>query len=154
MMVRFSAKSASRAMMTAVLSASTGTSAFIHLTPSLTVDYCSFSKASQVFRFSTVVEGTQQQKASDAPKVLRMSGSDDDDGEQPITDGEEEPFPFKSSTVKMDDGGSDLTDRFKYKVHALMGDYNPKDGVADDERQDGHIFNGEKTAYSFCMYVS
>jgi len=48
-------------------------------------------------------------------------------------------FETDCSTVRIDDGGSDLTNRFKYKVHALMGDYDPTDGVADDEYQDGNI---------------
>jgi hypothetical protein len=150
MMVRFSAKSASRAM-TAVLSASTGT-AFLHLTTSLSTDCSSSSKAAQVFQFSTVVEGTQQQKGVAPPRVLQMSGSDDDEGEQQPTtaEGEEEP-PIFETTVKIDDGGSDLTDRFKYKVHALMGDYDAKDGAVDDERQDGHIFDGEKRYPCVCM---
>lgn len=43
------------------------------------------------------------------------------------------------AAVTMDDGGSDLTDRFKYKVHALMGDYDPPSGAVDDENQTGNI---------------
>eukprot|EP00577_Skeletonema_sp_RCC1716_P022927 CAMPEP_0113415890 /NCGR_PEP_ID=MMETSP0013_2-20120614/24819_1 /TAXON_ID=2843 ORGANISM="Skeletonema costatum, Strain 1716" /NCGR_SAMPLE_ID=MMETSP0013_2 /ASSEMBLY_ACC=CAM_ASM_000158 /LENGTH=129 /DNA_ID=CAMNT_0000302899 /DNA_START=218 /DNA_END=607 /DNA_ORIENTATION=+ /assembly_acc=CAM_ASM_000158 len=39
----------------------------------------------------------------------------------------------------MDDGGSDLTDRFKYKVHALMGTYDLPEGKVDDENQTGNI---------------
>ena len=39
------------------------------------------------------------------------------------------------------DNDDDLTDRFKYKVHALMGTYDPVDGVQDDEYQDGNIMN-------------
>ena len=46
--------------------------------------------------------------------------------------GEEE--PIIKSTVKIDDHGSDLTNRFKYKVNALMGVFDPANGV-DDERQ-------------------
>ncbi len=34
---------------------------------------------------------------------------------------------------------NDMTDRFKYKVHALMGDYDPAEGMVDDEGQDGNI---------------
>ena len=37
---------------------------------------------------------------------------------------------------------SDMTDRFKYQVNALMGTYDPMNGV-DDERQDGNILQGE-----------
>jgi len=33
----------------------------------------------------------------------------------------------------------DLTDRFKYKVHALMGSFDPPEGTIDDETQDGNI---------------
>lgn len=38
---------------------------------------------------------------------------------------------------------SDMTDRFKYKVNALMGTYDPQNGI-DDERQDGNILQGER----------
>lgn len=50
--------------------------------------------------------------------------------------------------VKIDDGGSNLTDRFKYKVNALMGVFDPQGG-ADDERQDGNILNGKPHPASF-----
>mmetsp|Transcript_31463 Transcript_31463/g.63458 ORF Transcript_31463/g.63458 Transcript_31463/m.63458 type:complete len:194 (-) Transcript_31463:90-671(-) len=43
------------------------------------------------------------------------------------------------ASVTMDDGGSDLTDRFKYKVHALMGTYDLPEGKVDDENQTGNI---------------
>ena len=43
-----------------------------------------------------------------------------------------------SSTADMDDVNA-MTDRFKYKVHALMGDYDPVDSVRDDEYQNGNI---------------
>lgn len=48
------------------------------------------------------------------------------------------------ATVKIDDGGSNLTDRFKYKVNALMGVFDPQDGV-DDERQEGNILQAMLT---------
>ena len=48
--------------------------------------------------------------------------------------------PIAEAVVKIDDGGSDLTNRFKYKVNALMGVFDPQDGV-DDERQEGNILN-------------
>jgi putative lipoic acid-binding regulatory protein len=44
------------------------------------------------------------------------------------------------ATVRMDDGGSDLTDRFKYKVNALMGVFDPLTGD-DTEHVDGNILN-------------
>jgi putative lipoic acid-binding regulatory protein len=43
------------------------------------------------------------------------------------------------STVKIDDGGSDLTDRFKYKVNALMGVFDPPSN--DNEQTNGNILN-------------
>lgn len=48
--------------------------------------------------------------------------------------------PILESVIRMDDGGSDLTDRFKYKVNALMGVFDPQAGE-DDERQSGNILN-------------
>ena len=48
--------------------------------------------------------------------------------------------PVYETVVRMDDGGSDLTERFKYKVNALMGVFDPQSGV-DDERQSGNIMN-------------
>lgn len=36
----------------------------------------------------------------------------------------------------------DMSDRFKYKVNALLGTYDPQNR-ADDERQDGNILEGE-----------
>ena len=58
-----------------------------------------------------------------------------------------------TSVVKIDDGGSNLTDRFKYKVHALMGTYDPPPSVGpDDENQSGNILNAMLTfpvRYSF-----
>ena len=57
------------------------------------------------------------------------STSDGGNGDEPS---------FTTGQVTVDDGGSDLTDRFKYKVNALMGTYDPKVG-ADDEKQFGNI---------------
>ena len=53
-----------------------------------------------------------------------------------------------------DDGGSDLTDRFKYKVHALMGTYDTPLGVVDDENQTGNILDKMlqfPTTYTFSV---
>jgi len=52
---------------------------------------------------------------------------------------------MEESTIKIDDGGSNLTDRFKYKVHALMGTYDPGEGAVDDEGQDGNILKAMLT---------
>jgi putative lipoic acid-binding regulatory protein len=64
-------------------------------------------------------------------------------------EGAEEDSITESATVGMDedgsvfrinDGGSKLTDRFKYKVHALMGTYDPP-AEEDNENETGHILN-------------
>ena len=58
------------------------------------------------------------------------------------------------ASVTMDDGGSDLTDRFKYKVHALMGTYDLPEGKVDDENQTGNILGAMlnfPTEYTFTV---
>lgn len=66
----------------------------------------------------------------------RCMSVDDSGNEESGTDEE----PIIDSVMRMDDEGSDLTDRFKYKVNALMGVFDPQAG-ADDERQSGNILN-------------
>lgn len=56
-----------------------------------------------------------------------------------MEDDEEDLPVFAQSTVKIDDGGSDLTNRFKYKVNALMGTYDPAQSETDNEAADGNI---------------
>jgi putative lipoic acid-binding regulatory protein len=60
-----------------------------------------------------------------------------DSGNEETGAGEE---PIVESVVRIDDGGADLTNRFKYKVNALMGVFDPQTGV-DDENQSGNILN-------------
>ena len=77
---------------------------------------------------------------------LRSTPDDNDSdqtasGSAPADGGEGDEPMMKSTSVKIDDGGSDLTDRFKYKVHALMGDYDPVAGQVDDENQEGNILS-------------
>lgn len=65
---------------------------------------------------------------------------DSEESESPAPSPQQEPsLEMDTSTMKIDDGGSNMTDRFKYKVHALMGDYDPTEGMTDDEDQDGNI---------------
>ncbi|GFH54415.1 hypothetical protein CTEN210_10891 [Chaetoceros tenuissimus] len=52
----------------------------------------------------------------------------------------EEPV-IATSTVKIDDHGSDLTDRFKYKMNALLGKFDPEIKDNDNESTDGNILN-------------
>jgi len=93
----------------------------------------------------TYTTGTTKRFANDADNG-NVDGDGVVDNEDSDNDGDTEPssisspsFEMDNATMKIDDGGSNLTDRFKYKVHALMGDYDPTEGVADDEDQDGNI---------------
>jgi putative lipoic acid-binding regulatory protein len=81
-----------------------------------------------------------------------MGEDEESDGDKSSSADEENGDPIQMGQVKIDDGGSDLTDRFKYKVHALMGDYDPPDNQANDEYADGNILNAMMTfptKYSF-----
>lgn len=71
--------------------------------------------------------------------ALKSSQSPPEEGSsEQIKDEGDECLP--ETTVRIDDGGSDLTDRFKHKVNALMGTYDPVGGP-DDETQNGNILN-------------
>lgn len=82
------------------------------------------------------------------PASICSQSADDnaDDGSKYSSDrnddssGSQEEQAIEAS-VRYDDGGSNLTDRFKYKVNALMGNFDPVEGVVDDERADGNILN-------------
>jgi putative lipoic acid-binding regulatory protein len=45
------------------------------------------------------------------------------------------------ANLRMIDNGNDLTNRFTYKVNALMGVFDPKDGEMDNENETGNILN-------------
>jgi len=49
--------------------------------------------------------------------------------------GDDDDTPIIKSTVKIDDGGSDLTQRFNYKMQALLGNFDPQ--IGDDTEADG-----------------
>lgn len=86
-----------------------------------------------------VIQGTSAFILSpQKPSFRHLLSSDAGDGSD-VTSDAEEPV-FVQSTVRIDDGGSNMTDRFKYSVNALMGTYDPQVGV-DDERQAGNILN-------------
>jgi putative lipoic acid-binding regulatory protein len=68
--------------------------------------------------------------------ALNSANENIDDEDAPI---------IAQSTVKMDDHGSDLTDRFKYKVNALMGEFDPASADTDNENTDGNILNAMLT---------
>jgi putative lipoic acid-binding regulatory protein len=58
-----------------------------------------------------------------------------------ITNDNSDEEAIMTTTVRMDDGGSNMTDRFKYKVNALMGVFDPADVEANNERGSGNILN-------------
>lgn len=96
--------------------------------------------------FTLLACWTVQEASSFGPSFTRAKGNPVDTRRSLAatedTDDEEEDVPaFEMGTVRVDDGGSNLTDRFKYKVHALMGDYDPVGGVDDTEHQDGNIMS-------------
>jgi putative lipoic acid-binding regulatory protein len=64
------------------------------------------------------------------------ANNDDED----VVDKGETPI-FAQSKVKINDHGSDLTDRFKYQVNALMGNYDPVASETDNEYTNGNILN-------------
>ena len=71
-------------------------------------------------------------------KIRRVEDSPDNGRE--VTDASEDDA-IVTSTVRIDDGGSNLTDRFKYKVNALMGVFDPADSEQDNERGESNILN-------------
>ena len=80
-----------------------------------------------------------------------------EDNDEHVTDDEDATSAAETvispASVTMDDGGSDLTDRFKYKVHALMGTYDPEPGK-DNENQSGNILGALlqfPTQYTFSV---
>ena len=82
------------------------------------------------------------------------SEAEDDDLSKTIEEIENSAAPpmVQSGTVKIDDGGSDLTDRFKYKVQALMGNFDPADTTKDTEKHSGNILSAVMsfpTTYTF-----
>eukprot|EP00978_Attheya_sp_CCMP212_P017631 scaffold47193_cov58-Attheya_sp.AAC.8 len=78
---------------------------------------------------------------NDRYMLIRTSSSSNDDDQQIESSSEEdlEDLPMIGN-VTMDDGGSDLTERFRYKMNALLGVFDPKSGP-DDDRQDGNILS-------------
>ena len=70
--------------------------------------------------------------AGDSPSAGEdAAGSAGDDGDMPVV----------KSTVKIDDGGSDLTERFKYKMQALLGNYDPTTGEDTEADGQGNIIS-------------
>lgn len=84
-------------------------------------------------------------------EIVYKSSLDNDNGEEEMVDESEAPI-FGQSKVKIDDHGSDLTNRFKYQVNALMGNFDPVASETDNEYTNGNILNALlnfPTAYVF-----
>lgn len=87
---------------------------------SSTIGVCGFQSMPPVGRTPTVLVRVRLSAGDGSP--LEDVGDDD----VPIV---------ATSMVKIDDGGSDLTDRFKYKMQALLGNFDPQTG--EDTEADG-----------------
>jgi putative lipoic acid-binding regulatory protein len=95
----------------------------------------------------TLVQQRQRSTASPRPSLNRLFSEASDSSQSPADP--EDNILFES-TVKIDDHGSDLTDRFKYKVNALMGVFDPPSDT-DNERAEGNILNA---MLNFPVYYS
>lgn len=90
------------------------------------------------------------------PKRLYATSSRDGNDYDKQNDGAEigGETPIAPAVVTAGDDHSDLTDRFKYKVHALMGSFDPPPGAVDDENQTGNIIGAMlqfPTTYTFTV---
>ena len=86
-----------------------------------------------------------------ARNSITILHSESIDVSTPYNDSDEK-LPSNVSVIKVDDHGSDLTDRFKYKVNALMGTFDPPNSEIDDENQNGNILSAMlffPTQYTF-----
>ena len=95
---------------------------------------------------------------SSGSRSLTLLSAEDNDNEavneNDATDSATTETMISSASATMDNGGMDLTDRFKYKVHALMGTYDLPEGKVDDENQSGNILGAMlnfPTEYTFTV---
>ena len=82
------------------------------------------------------LELTSSIPKSTKTRCVELSATNDSDTKDVDEDGGEDEVEEVTTVRYKDDG---MTDRFKYKVHALMGDYDPSEGMVDNEDQDGKI---------------
>ena len=114
----------------------------------------------QVSSFHTTSATFSRQRGtilSGAIRLYAITNEDDSDDKQ---SGNATPSNISSSSstgdasnniAVVDDG---MTDRFKYKVHALMGSYDPPSGTIDDDKQMGNIIGALlqfPTEYTFSV---
>ena len=121
-----------------VLHEITTSTSFLH-TPS------SFpSGVSKIVATSTATSNPYERES----QIFAAAGDDEKEPSAKVDDGSNEETTASSSY-------DEPTDRFKYKVHALMGDYDPIEGTADDEDQDGNIMKALITfSLSTCLTLS
>ena len=78
-------------------------------------------------------------------RLFAVESSEENDSEETESESESPSLAPQEPSLEMDTStmtikdGNDTSDRFNYKVHALMGDYDPTEGMPDDEDQDGNI---------------
>ena len=78
-----------------------------------------------------------------ARRISRLHGSSSGSDDASSDNNKSElPQAYRSSTVET---SAELPERFNYKVQALMGNFDPKPGIPDDERQDGNILSAMVT---------
>ena len=82
--------------------------------------------------------GFRPSSVSKEPSFWLLHARGDSDMGSKDDDASEVPQAYRPSTVET---SAELPERFNYKVQALMGNFDPPPGVADDERQDGNILN-------------
>jgi len=97
----------------------------------------------QSFRYSPFEKdvNTFVIKSSRALSTSLKTDLNDDNNVDDQIEISDESIPTTDVKVRMDDGGSNLTNRFKFKVNALMGTFDPEEGTPDDDKQVGNIFN-------------
>ena len=86
---------------------------------------------------SGIIRNIPRNQYINKQSIRPFAAANDDADIDTGSDGESNDDEEVVSTVRYKDDG--MTDRFKYKVHALMGDYDPTEGMVDNEDQDGNI---------------
>lgn len=91
---------------------------------------------SKIRRMALLRQLSPSPSDENAPEEMPEEGAVEDSITESVKVGIDE----EGSIVRIDDGGSNLTDRFKYKVNALMGTFDPP-AELDNENETGHILN-------------
>lgn len=123
----------------------------------LTYFLCTYQVSS--FHTTSATFARQRGTIISAPNIRLYAITNEDDSDDKQS-GNATPSKISSSSsaddasnniAVVDDG---MTDRFKYKVHALMGSYDPPSGTIDDDKQMGNIIGALlqfPTEYTFSV---